>query len=104
MLAHRVFYLTAMMTASVIARSVTSPTMTSSPSEDSHLLFYLTVEKELVPQTADLASRALRLLEIQVGPLPPFRFCLGNDSVTWCLEMQLKIFERVIRPEVNLGG
>ena len=75
MLARITVYLTAMMTASVIARSVTSSTMTSSPSEDSHLLFYLTVEKELMPQTADLASRALQVLKIQVGPIPHVPHC-----------------------------
>ncbi|KAL8570417.1 hypothetical protein ACOMHN_035835 [Nucella lapillus] len=31
---------------------------------NSHLLFYLTVEKELVPQTKDLAAKALYLLQI----------------------------------------
>lgn len=67
-LTYRVLYLLIMLT-SVLSRSVTSRPTTSPRMASSHLLFYLAVEKELVPQTADLAQRALRLLQLQCGQL-----------------------------------
>ncbi|KAL8561483.1 hypothetical protein ACOMHN_011165 [Nucella lapillus] len=73
-LMHRALYLLIMVT-SVCSRSLTSrldvttTTTSARTTPSSHLLFYLAVEKELVPQTADLAQRALQLLELQCSQL-----------------------------------
>ncbi|XP_076469829.1 uncharacterized protein LOC143300162 [Babylonia areolata] len=77
MVTYRAFCFVILLTSSVRSRGVTSRPMTSSALAGSHLLFYLAVEKELVPQTEDLAQRALFLLQTQCHTL--------NKSTSQCM-------------------
>ncbi|XP_070212812.1 uncharacterized protein [Littorina saxatilis] len=60
---HRTLCLTALVMTMLMTSSVARPQLPSSSPESSHLMFYLTVEKQLIPQTEGLTKMALQLLE-----------------------------------------